>query len=124
MVLTVSFVLSPVTGLFATVVSGISPTNLTPASGRQDHTTSPSASSIVRQRAAASTASRLTSVTIAKRPSVWDGMIRSIAVSTKRESEKFCGRGLDTPIAGQPVGQITHDYESKLLAQQVRPSMN
>src|SRR3984957_6642696 len=43
MVLTVSFVLSPVTGLVVTVASGVTSTNLTPASGRQDHTTSPSA---------------------------------------------------------------------------------
>jgi hypothetical protein len=35
MVLTVSFVLSPVTGLFATVAGEISFTNLTPASGRE-----------------------------------------------------------------------------------------
>jgi hypothetical protein len=35
--------LSSGTGLVAPVVSGISSTNLTPASGRQDHTTSPSA---------------------------------------------------------------------------------
>ena len=46
------------------------PRNLTPASGRQDHTTSPSASGALRRCApSASTASRLTSVTIAKRPS-------------------------------------------------------
>jgi len=32
-----------VTGLFATVADGIPSANLTPASGRQDHTTSPSA---------------------------------------------------------------------------------
>src|SRR4051812_34464279 len=49
MVLTVSFVISPVIGLcchrrFA------SAQNLTPASRRQDHTTSPSAFSTVRQR--------------------------------------------------------------------------
>ena len=50
MVLTVSFVLSPVTGLFATVASGVSSANLAPASGRQDHTTSPSASRAVRQK--------------------------------------------------------------------------
>jgi hypothetical protein len=43
MVLTVSFVLSPVTGLFATVALRIAQQDLTPASGRQDHTTSPSA---------------------------------------------------------------------------------
>ena len=51
MVLTVSFVLSSVTGLVATVAHGyvlskpgwadLTPRNLTPASRRQDHTTSP-----------------------------------------------------------------------------------
>ena len=45
MVLTVSFVLFPVIGLFVTVIGAVSCANLTPASGRQDHTTSPSASS-------------------------------------------------------------------------------
>jgi hypothetical protein len=46
MVLTVSFVLSPVTGFLATVALAkiASRNNLTPAPGRQDHTTSPSAS--------------------------------------------------------------------------------
>jgi hypothetical protein len=62
MVLTVSFVLSPVTGLIATVAGGMKHLSkpgwakvpsaaLTPASGRQDHTTSPSASHIIRPRA-------------------------------------------------------------------------
>jgi hypothetical protein len=104
MVLTVSFALSPVTGLFChrcqriKVLSkpgwaDLTSANLTPASGRQDHTTSPYAtSSLVRvlltahrfkepalqsrrtQNAAASTASLPASVTIAIRPSVgWDG---------------------------------------------------
>src|ERR1700676_4844087 len=36
--------LSPATGSFATVARGVASTNLTPASGCQDHTTSPSAS--------------------------------------------------------------------------------
>src|SRR5260221_4250964 len=40
--------LSPATGFLATVASRISPRSLTPASGRQDHTTSPSASACVR----------------------------------------------------------------------------
>ena len=53
------YVLSPVTGLFCHRRPRDKPATLTPASGRQDHTTSPSASSVVRQRAAkASTASR------------------------------------------------------------------
>jgi hypothetical protein len=61
MVLTASFVLSPVTGLVChrhlriLAVSIRSDrhasANLTPASGRQDHTTSPSANNISRQRA-------------------------------------------------------------------------
>jgi hypothetical protein len=62
---TVSFVLSPVTGFVVTVTSVMRSiiANLTPASGRQDHTTSPYASaSFVRAQkahcnAAASTAS-------------------------------------------------------------------
>jgi hypothetical protein len=49
MVLTVSFVLSPVTGLFCHRRLRYFTRNLTPASGRQDHTTLPSASSAVRQ---------------------------------------------------------------------------
>jgi hypothetical protein len=34
-------------------------------------------------------------------------MIRSIPVSTKRQSEKFFQRGLDRRIAKQPDGQIS-----------------
>jgi hypothetical protein len=45
MVLTVSFALSPVTGLCCHRRLRIESANLTPASGRQDHTTSPSAAS-------------------------------------------------------------------------------
>src|SRR5258707_12531384 len=101
---TAYFVLSPVTGLFCHRRPRIgfvqarlgrrNSANLTPASGRQDHTTSPyAATSLVRslsdrsqafrqpalqsrraQNAAASTASLPASVTIAIRPSVgWDG---------------------------------------------------
>ena len=61
MVLTASFVLSPVTGLVCHRHQRIlavsvrsdrhASANLTPASGRQDHTTSPSAASISRQLA-------------------------------------------------------------------------
>jgi len=49
MVLTVSFGLSSVTGLCCHRRLRISFANLTPASGRQDHTTSPSASRRARQ---------------------------------------------------------------------------
>ena len=77
MVLTVSFALSPVTGLFVTVIRVMRSiiANLTPAPGRQDHTTSPSAIRAVRQkRIRVHRIPHPTSVTIAKRPSVWDGM--------------------------------------------------
>src|SRR5438552_9239613 len=48
MVLTVSFVISPVTGLFChRHFAGIIPRTLAPASGRQDHTTSPSAEALL-----------------------------------------------------------------------------
>jgi hypothetical protein len=74
MVLTVSFVLSPATGLFlspssARYVNIVA--NLTSASGCQDHTTSPSAFSAFVSRAAASIVSRFPRfVTIAIRPSL------------------------------------------------------
>jgi hypothetical protein len=56
---------------------------------------------------AASTASRLTSVTIAIRPFVGrDGGINK-GVSTKAGSEIFLQMGLDTIVAGQPRGQIS-----------------
>jgi hypothetical protein len=120
MVLTVSFVLSPVIGLlspsladqgFVRTRSGrqIS-ANLTPAPGRQDHTTSPSAKaslvcalfdrSRAETRPAISTCAQRcrvhriphpTSVTIAKRPSVWGGMAMDIEVIwVRREGKYFC----------------------------------
>src|SRR5712664_1844583 len=104
MVLTVSFVLSPVTGLFCHRHQRIkalsapgradqTSANLTPASGRQDHTTSPyAATSFVRSpfdrsqafrqpalqprcapNAAASTASHPAFVTTRDRPSCRNG---------------------------------------------------
>ena len=42
--------LSSVTGFVVTVASRITPQNLTPASGRQNHTTSPSASATLVSR--------------------------------------------------------------------------
>src|SRR3954471_18786531 len=70
MVLTVSFVISPVIGLLVTVA--LLAQSLTPASRRQNHTTSPSAFSTVRQRCLiTSIASRPASVTIASAPR-WD----------------------------------------------------
>ena len=130
--------------------------NLTPASGRQDHTTSPSAApvcakgfaglkcqsaealakaeaSLVRvpliahrpkpalqprcaQNAAASTASRPASVTIAIRPSVGRDARTPRDVSTKLGSEIFFESGLDSQIARQPVGQISRPVRMALRA--------
>jgi hypothetical protein len=74
---TAYFVISPATGFLATVVMRIKSTNLMPASGHQDHTTSPSAGKAPSSEAPpASIASRLAFVTIASRPSVRrDGVI-------------------------------------------------
>jgi hypothetical protein len=54
-----------------------------------------------------------TFVTIAKRPSLWDGMICSIAVSTKRERKKFLRKGLDRKSVSRPSGNLhVHLYEA------------
>jgi hypothetical protein len=102
------------------------PQNLTPASGRQDHTILPSAKSVSRQRAidrsqvfrlalrspraqnaAASTASHPAFVTIMTRPSVgWDTKSsRGDLGGTK--TEIFLQKGLDSPVSKAPDGQIT-----------------
>ena len=95
MVLTVSFALSPVTGLSCHHHSRkLLLANLTPASGCQDHTTSPSASAPFVIGASASTASRPASVTIAKRPSDRDGTTVDIDLTwVRREAEYFCKEG-------------------------------
>ena len=124
--------------LVATVASGLrrvrarsgrhASANLTPASGRQDHTTSPSAATSLAsvlsiahrpkpalqprcaQNAAASTASRPASVTIAIRPSVgWDAKSSRCDLGWT-ETEIFLQRGLDTPVNKPPVGQISSTY--------------
>ena len=88
--LTAYFALSPVTGLSCHRRPQIESANLTPASGRRDHTTSPSARNVIRLLTSpASTASHLTSVTIAKRPSVRGGMARDIKLIWVRWKAKF-----------------------------------
>jgi hypothetical protein len=84
--------------------------NLTPASRRQDHTTSPSAVALFVKSAAASIASNPASVTIAIRPlSGVDGENDETDLpETKRE--KFLKKGLDTRLAKQPVGQISRPH--------------
>jgi hypothetical protein len=63
--------------------------NLTPASGCQDHTALPSASAPFVKGASASTTSRLTSVTIAIRPSCRGGTAADKPVIWVRREEKY-----------------------------------
>jgi hypothetical protein len=85
---TVSFALSQVTGLFCHLDWRKSFANVTPASGRQDHTTSPSVSMPFVKGISTSIASRSAFVTIASRPSVWSGtrlLMPLILASAKAE---------------------------------------
>jgi hypothetical protein len=116
MVLTVSSALSPVTGLVCHRRLRVVLANLTPASGRQDHTASPSASCSVRPHmnvpeATASTASRPAFVTIASVP-LWDGTAGDIRVIWGGDEEDYClKKGLTANfrdwLADLPVGQIS-----------------
>jgi hypothetical protein len=88
--------------------SALRSANLTPASGRQDHTTSPSASAPFVKGASASTASRPASVTIASRPSVGRDGGLSASDLPDMLSEIFLKMGLDRGRGGSrtdlPVG--------------------
>jgi hypothetical protein len=81
---------------------------LTPASGRQDHTTSPSAPSAARLAPPPRPPhSNPTFVTIAKRPSSRGGMARSCKDDLPdRLSGKFFRTGLDRFLSICPSGQI------------------
>src|SRR6266566_9995676 len=106
MVLTVSFVISPVTGLFChRHFAGIIPRTLAPASGRQDHTTSPSASApLVLRRCRVHRIPYPTSVTIAIRPSCGNGTARVVSlIWGKREAEYFCAQGWTGFRARRPI---------------------
>src|SRR5712671_4601180 len=102
------------------------PANLTPASGRQDHTTSPSAAtSLVRvlviahrlfknppcnpsraQRCRVHRIPHPTSVTIAKRPSWWDGMAGVVDVIWGvRKQKYFCKRDSTGKSERRPSGK-------------------
>jgi hypothetical protein len=79
--------------------------NLTPASRRQNHTTSPSAGKQRRQPAAASTASRAATVTITCRPSV-GGTDESIKLFLANgEAEYFRAKGWTGNSVICPSGQ-------------------
>ena len=103
MVLTVSFELSLVTGLFCHHRLRIESANLTPASGRQDHTTSPSAGQRIRQSAA-----RVHRIPPRVRddrdtPLEWGGMAVDMQVIwVGREGEYFLKRDWTSRIALKP----------------------
>src|SRR5260221_13926890 len=107
MVLTVSFVLSPVTGLFChRHFAGHVPRTLAPASGRQDHTTSPSvAASFVRVLFPRLTLPRPSHPAPnvrddRERPSCGCGTgERKPLIWVRRKAEYFCNRDWTTQIA-------------------------
>jgi hypothetical protein len=107
-------VLSPVNGFFATVAGGILPANLTPASRRQDHTTSPYASAPFVKSASASTASHPALVTIANAPRTGTGRNRYIADLGLASSEisgnqKFCQSAGVAPGQGRKLINLPAD---------------
>src|SRR5260370_24806955 len=98
--------------------------NLTPASGRQDHTILPSAATSLvsvlliahgfkepalrsdrEQNAAASTASRPASVTIAIRPSMGRDNTGIEVIWGSGEQNYFCERDSTDPFSGSPSGK-------------------
>jgi hypothetical protein len=102
-------------GFLATVASGIASANLTPASGRQDHTTSPSALALFVSSIFASTASRPALVTIAKRPSVWSGTVRDIDLIWVRWKRKyFCKWGWTAGSLICPSGNACDGFREEL----------
>ena len=88
---TTYFVLSPAIGLFCHRRPQELPlANLTPASRRQAHTTSPSASAPFVIGASTSTASHPASVTIAIRPSVGETVRVLKLIWVRRKQKYFC----------------------------------
>ena len=84
------------------------PRNLMPASGHRDHTALPSACTRPRQSAAC--VHRIpppTFVTIAKRPSVWDGTAADMMVICANiEAKYFCARGWTALWVICPPGRL------------------
>ena len=79
--------------------------NLTPASRRQDHTTSPSASALFVKSASASTASPAALMTLANAP-LWLETARVSATDFPVEAnEIFFAQALDSRMTDLPVGQ-------------------
>ena len=113
MVLTVSFVLSPVIGLSChRRLQDVSLTNLTPASRRQDHTTSPSAlRALVSSRQSVHRIPRPTFVTIAKRPSYRERDAQILPVIWGRDQLRQIGTTGKSPRhSGSRVAAIRNPF--------------
>src|SRR5258707_5641929 len=82
--------------------------DLTPALGRQNDTTWPYASALFVNCAAASTASRPASVTIASRPSVGRDRIAIVLILPRRQAKflKFRNRSVVAPIPNRLIGDL------------------
>ena len=121
MVLTVSFALSPVTGL-SCHRQRIPPRSLMPASGHQDHTTSPSACSIARQARRRVHRIPLRVRDVAQRPSEERDGTGYKGDLGLRKTRIFFRKGLDGKLDGRtdlPVRQICQplmhrDQEARL----------
>jgi hypothetical protein len=94
-------------GSFAPVALWIIPQSLAPASGRQDHTTSPSATSVARLAPLPRPPHPAsTSVTIASRPSCEDGTVRTLRLIWVSEKAKyFCRKGWTGESRNDPSGK-------------------
>jgi hypothetical protein len=96
-------------GFFATVADRSPPANLTPASGCQDHTTSPSASAPSSEAPPASTASRPAFVTIASRPFVrrdGRGCIADLGIRAMSPVAADWHDGQKQPVRQHTVGWV------------------
>src|SRR6202166_1254854 len=98
--------LSPATGSFATVARGVASTNLTPASGCQDHTTSPSASgALVLKRHPRPPHPAPRFVTLRNAP-LWDGTAGNREVIwVFGKAEYFCGEALTQGSKNNPTSK-------------------
>jgi hypothetical protein len=81
--------LSPVTGFLATVATRALPRNLTPASGRQDHTILPYASARSSRTLSRPSQPGPTFMTTAKRPSCGPGWRKLVALICPTSIEEF-----------------------------------
>jgi len=100
-------VLSPESGLDSLRRLPVIAAGLIPASGDQDHTTSPSAlAALVLRSHCVHRIPRPTFVTIAKRPSCGAGWRIMYIALNFRKGEIFLASRLDTNSENQPVGQI------------------